>query len=155
MISDQWGRHDKTDPVDHSRRFGQLRRRLNAAGVSGLLVTHLPDVRYLSGFTGSNAALVVARLFTDGRYRTQAAEEVKAAKVEILSAPAAVAAVQWLSAQPGVEHAAFDPAWTTVAELARWKDGLASKLRRSFLAALEEPLVETLRLVKYEDELAI
>ena len=132
---------------------------MNAAGVAGLLVTHLPDVRYLSGFTGSNAALAVtrraARLFTDGRYRTQAAEEVKAAKVEIVSAAAAVAAVQWLSAQPGVEHAAFDPAWTTVAELARWKGGLASKLRRGFLAALEEPLVETLRLVKDEDELAI
>src|SRR5579863_4687656 len=138
---------DTTEPVDHSRRFGQLRRRLNAAGVPGLLITHLPDVRYLSGFTGSNAALAVtrraARLFTDGRYRTQAAEEVKAAKVEIVSAAAAVAALQWLSAQPGVERAAFDPAWTTVAELARWKGGLASKLRRGFLVALEEPLVET------------
>jgi Xaa-Pro aminopeptidase len=42
-----------------------------SAGLDGLLVTHLPDVRYLSGFTGSNAALVLtagrAVLFTDGR----------------------------------------------------------------------------------------
>ena len=29
------------------------------AGVDALLVTHLPDVRWLCGFTGSNAALVV------------------------------------------------------------------------------------------------
>jgi Xaa-Pro aminopeptidase len=152
-------RRDKTDPVDHSRRFGQLRRRLNTAGVSGLLVTHLPDVRYLTGFTGSSAALAVtwraARLFTDGRYRTQAAGEVKAARVDIVSGAPALAAVQWLSAQPGVENAGFDPAQTTVAELARWKGGLASKLRRKFLIALGDPLVETLRMVKDEDELAI
>src|SRR5579859_6028051 len=132
---------------------------MNTAGVSGLLVTHLPDVRYLSGFTGSSAALAitlrVARLFTDGRYRSQAAEEVKAAKVEIVSGAPGLAAAQWLSAQPGVENAGFDPVQTTVAELARWKAGLASKLRRRFLVPLDGPLVETLRLVKDEDELAI
>lgn len=46
----------------------------------GVLVTTLVNVRYLSGFTGSNAALLVpvegdAVLFTDGRYRDQAATE--------------------------------------------------------------------------------
>ena len=150
---------DTTDPVDHSRRFGQLRRRLNSAGVSGLLVTHLPDMRYLCGFTGSSAALVVtrraARLFTDGRYRTQAAEEVEAANVEITTSAPAVAAVQWLSAQPGARNAGFDPARTTVAELARWKAGLASGLRRKFLVPLEEPMVEALRMVKDKDELTL
>jgi Xaa-Pro aminopeptidase len=132
---------------------------MNSAEVSSLLVTHLPDVRYLSGFTGSSAALGVtrraARLFTDGRYRTQAAEEVKGAKVEIVTGAPAVAAAQWLSAQAGVHNAGFDPAWTTVAELLRWKAGLASKLRRKFLVPLEEPVVEALRMVKDEDELQL
>ena len=145
--------------MDHARRFGRLRRNLNSAGVSGLLVTHLSDIRYLCGFTGSSAALAVtrraARLFTDGRYRSQAAEEVKGAKVEIVSGAAALAATQWLSAQPGTDRAGFDPARTTVAELARWKAGLPSGLRRKFLVPLQEPLVETLRLVKDEDELVI
>src|ERR1700693_3955642 len=103
--------------MDHPHRIGQLRRRLTGAELSGLLVTHLPDIRYLSGFTGSSAALAVTRravrLFTDGRYKTQAAEEVQVAKVEIVSSSPAVAAVQWLSAQPGMENAGFDPAWTT------------------------------------------
>jgi Xaa-Pro aminopeptidase len=124
-----------------------------------LLVTLLPDIRYLSGFTGSSAALAVtrraARLFTDGRYRAQAAEEVKTAKVEIVAGAPALSAVQWLSAQPGVENAGFDPAWTTVAEIARLKAGLASKLRRSFLVPLQASLVETQRLVKDEDELSV
>ena len=99
--------------MDHARRIGLLRRRITKAGLSGLLVTHLPDVRYLSGFTGSSAALAVtrrsARLFTDGRYRAQAAAEVKSAQVEIVTGPPAVAAVQWLAAQPGVESPASIP----------------------------------------------
>lgn len=139
--------------------MGALRRKLTRAGLSGLLVTHLPDIRYLCGFTGSSAALAVtrrtARLFTDGRYKTQAAEEVSAAQVEIVSGGPAAAAVQWLAAQSGAEFAAFDPACTTVAELQRLKAALPARLRRTFLSPLAAPLVEPLRLIKDEDEIAI
>lgn len=145
--------------MDHARRIGQLRRRMRKAGLSALLVTHLTDIRYLSGFTGSSAALAVtrrsARLFTDGRYKAQAAEEVSSAQVEIVSGPPAIAAVQWLAAQPGVELAGLDPAHTTVAELTQFRAGLPSKLRRSFLTPLPAPLVEPLRLIKDEDELKL
>ena len=47
-----------------------------------MLVSDLVNVRYLSGFTGSNAALLIRAddetpvLATDGRYRTQAAQQV-------------------------------------------------------------------------------
>jgi Xaa-Pro aminopeptidase len=145
--------------VDHFRRIGQLRRRLTKAGLPGLLVTHLSDLRYLCGFTGSNGALAIsrraARLFTDGRYTGQAAEEVAAAEVEIVSGSPAISAVQWLAAQPGVEFAGFDPACTTVADLARWRAALPSRLRRSFLSVIPAPLVEPLRMVKDEDELSL
>jgi Xaa-Pro aminopeptidase len=132
---------------------------LTKAGLHGLLVTHLPDVRYLTGFTGSSAALAVtrraARLFTDGRYTEQAAAEVQAAQVQIVSSSAAVSAVEWLVAQPGVEFAGFDPTWTSVAELGRWRAALPARLRRAFLSVLAAPLVEPLRQVKDEDELAL
>jgi Xaa-Pro aminopeptidase len=145
--------------VEHLRRIGALRRRITRAGFPGLIVTHPPDIRYISGFTGSSAALGVTRrqalLFTDGRYTAQANQEVEAAQVQIVSGPPAVAAVQWLAAQAGVEMAGFDPARTTVAELARWKAGLPSHLRRSFLSATPAPFVEILRMVKDEDELAV
>lgn len=138
--------------------MGALRRKLTRAGLPGLLVTHLPDLRYLCGFTGSSAALAVtrrtARMFTDGRYRTQAAEEVKAARVEIVTSSPASAAVQWLAAQPGVEMAGFDPIRTTVADLANWKAVLPYRLRRSFLSALPAAFVEPLRRVKDDEELA-
>jgi Xaa-Pro aminopeptidase len=153
--------------VDHLRRIGALRRKLTRTGLPGLLVTHLPDVRYLCGFTGSNATLAItrraARMFTDGRYTTQAAAEVQTPRVdvEIATGPATTAAVQWLAAQTGltaqagIESAAFDPGHTTVAELSRLKDGLPARLRKRFLVPLPAPLVEPLRLIKDEDELAI
>jgi Xaa-Pro aminopeptidase len=54
-----------------------------------MLVTDLINVRYLSGFTGSNGALLVfaddreAVLATDGRYRTQAAQQAPGLEVVI------------------------------------------------------------------------
>ncbi len=64
-------------------RRAALRALLPAAGVEALLLTDLVDIRYLTGFTGSNAALLVhadgdaaSRFCTDGRYRSQAAEQV-------------------------------------------------------------------------------
>jgi Xaa-Pro aminopeptidase len=146
-------------PMDHARRLGQLRRRLTKTGLSGLLVSHLTDIRYLVGFTGSSAALGItkrtARLFTDGRYTAQAAHQVKGAQVEIVSGAPAVSAIQWLAAQPASTTAGFEPTHTTVAELTRLRSELPSKLRRTFLTPLAAPLVETLRLIKDEDELAI
>jgi Xaa-Pro aminopeptidase len=49
--------------------------------VDAMLVTHLVNVRYLTGFTGSNAAVLILRdgsavFATDGRYVTQAETEV-------------------------------------------------------------------------------
>jgi len=64
--------------VTHSQRRARLAARLDAAGLDAMLVSDLVNVRYLSGFTGSNAALLVFAsdtgpvLVTDSRYRTQA-----------------------------------------------------------------------------------
>jgi len=133
---------------------------MSKSGLPGLLVTHLPDIRYLTGFSGSSAVLALGRrtaaLFTDGRYRTQAAEEVTApqVKVEIGSTPPAIAATQWLAAQRDTALAAFDPDTVTVAGLARIKAALPAGLRRSFLCPLPASLVEPLRRLKDVDELA-
>jgi len=55
------------------------------------LCVRLSNIRYLTGFTGSNAALVVspagAVLFTDGRYTEQARSEVSGAEVEVTADP--------------------------------------------------------------------
>jgi len=75
--------------------------------------------------------------------------------VQIVTGGPAVAAVEWLAAQPGAEAAGFDPGWTSVADLIRLKAALPSSLRRSFLTPVPAPLVEPLRLVKDKEELAL
>ena len=67
--------------MDHGLRRIRLAERLGELGVDAFVVTRLPNVRYLTGFTGSNAQVLVASqgrsvLFTDGRYEEQSRREV-------------------------------------------------------------------------------
>jgi Xaa-Pro aminopeptidase len=68
------------EPLHVAGRLERLRAGIEAARVDALLVTELPNVRYLTGFSGSAGVLLVtgrtALLVTDGRYRTQAAEQL-------------------------------------------------------------------------------
>jgi Xaa-Pro aminopeptidase len=125
--------------------------------IAALLLTHLPDVRWLCGFTGSNAALAVtagkAVLFTDGRYTAQAGEETRGARVKIAKKPALRECCAWLEERGS--QAWFDPEHTTVADLALMRSGLSAKRRRGFFAALPKPLVSALRMVKDDGELAL
>ncbi|HEY9475537.1 MAG TPA: aminopeptidase P family protein [Mycobacteriales bacterium] len=62
-------------------RRDRLRALLREQGVEAALVTRLVNVRYLTGFTGSNGALLVTAegtdtFCTDGRYSIQSADEV-------------------------------------------------------------------------------
>ena len=73
-------------PMDVAGRLPRLRERLGEAGCDALLVTNLANVRYLTGFTGSAALLLVLPdelvLATDGRYQFQSAEQLAAAGVD-------------------------------------------------------------------------
>ena len=59
-------------PLDVAPRLGRLRDRMRTSELDALLVTKLANVRYLTGFTGSAATLLVtgdgALFVTDGRY---------------------------------------------------------------------------------------
>ncbi len=77
---------DALAPMDTGARAGRLREQLAAAGCEALLVTKLVNIRYLTGFTGSAALLVVLPdelvFVSDGRYGEQAATQLPAAGVE-------------------------------------------------------------------------
>jgi Xaa-Pro aminopeptidase len=72
--------------MDVAGRVPRLRARFASLEIDALLVTNLRNVRYLSGFTGSAGLLLVRHdvvvLVTDGRYREQAGEQLRAAGVE-------------------------------------------------------------------------
>lgn len=100
---------------DHAARRAALRDLLVENGVDALLVTDLVNIRYLTGFTGSNAALLVyawdtpeARtvICTDGRYITQVGQQVPDLRAEIARASArriVELAGEWQTGRVGFE----------------------------------------------------
>lgn len=147
-------------PGGHARRRDALRDLLREAGLDALLVTDLINVRYLTGFTGSNAALLVDAaddadrgedrtvLATDGRYTTQVATQTPdlPVLVERACAPALLAGRDGTSGTSST--VGFDSAHVTVDGHADLLGALPSgELRRA------PGLVETLRAVKDEGEI--
>jgi Xaa-Pro aminopeptidase len=84
--------------MDVVGRVERLRAQLDGAGCGALLVTNLTNIRYLTGFTGSAALLLVRpdelHFVTDGRYQFQAAEQLGAAGVGATFAVGGLAAQQ-------------------------------------------------------------
>ncbi len=123
-------------------------------GVDALLITHPADVRWLSGFTGSSGAVVLswgkgsarARLFTDGRYATQAKSEAPGAAVTITMKPPSVAACEWLGSS-GAVTCGFDEMQTSVATFEAMRRSLPAPSRRQFFRGTG-PLLSRLREVK-------
>jgi Xaa-Pro aminopeptidase len=78
-------------------RLDRLRDVFDEHEIDALVVTTLANVRYLTGFSGSAGVLAVTRdsalLTTDGRYRTQSAEQIDragaAGQVDITIGPVA------------------------------------------------------------------
>ena len=118
-----------------------------------LLVTHLPNIRYLAGFTGSAGVLAVSEqdsvFFTDGRYTEQAQAEIRGAKIVIRKGKSAMAATaDWLRARRSLRRIGIEAAHLTVSE----SDGLAGSLGKAHKFINAPPLVEQMRMVKSAEE---
>jgi Xaa-Pro aminopeptidase len=143
--------------MDVAGRVERLRAALDAAGCDALLVTHLTNIRYLTGFTGSAAVLLVEpaalTFVTDGRYEEQAAGELGVAAVDAEIVVGRTAAIQ----QELVSTRASDVARLGLeAEHVSWADQrryAAEWFPASELVA-SSGLVEALRIVKDDGEVA-
>jgi Xaa-Pro aminopeptidase len=118
-----------------------------------LLVTDLINVRWLTGFTGSNAAAVVGRegsrrFVTDFRYLTQSAEEVDPAWEREIAVDLLAGVVKGLPAS-GDLRMAFDDAHMSVKDHGR----LAGMVRGGVELVPAGGAIEALRAVKDVDEL--
>jgi Xaa-Pro aminopeptidase len=141
-------------PLEVSERIGRLRERLEGEHLSGLLVTALANVRYLSGFSGSAAMLLVTEsrtaLFTDGRYKDQSAEQLAAAGVE----------ADLVVGKMETQLKSLDRATKSLARVGLESDAVTWKLARRLSDELEvevaptSGLVEALRVVKDAGEVA-
>lgn len=142
--------------MDHPGRVRRLQEQLSQARLDYLLITHLPNIRYLCGFTGSAGALLVndqgAMFFTDGRYASQARQEVKAAKIMIARKAPLLAAGEWLGKgrrARGSHVLGIEGENLTVGAQQRLKDALPSGIRLRQAPAL----VDRARMVKDANEI--
>jgi Xaa-Pro aminopeptidase len=144
--------------MDYVRRQSALQQLVVQNRLSGILVSHLPNIRYLCGFTGSAGvlAMVAGRgrpslaFFTDGRYTEQAAAEVSGARVVIAKQGALPEAVGWLARHCGQKASlAFEADQTSVAAHAALR-----RLGKGMRWNPTRQLVERLRMVKEADEVA-
>ncbi|MFF0544283.1 M24 family metallopeptidase [Nocardia thailandica] len=143
---------------DYAARRGNLRSLLVENGLDALLVTDLVNVRYLTGFTGSNAVLLVhawdtrasedrSVIGTDGRYSAQVAAQVPDLRAEIARATAP--RILGLAGEWQLGRVGFESHVVTVAEHTAF-----GELRTGLQLVPTPGLVEQLRMVKdaYEIE---
>ncbi len=145
--------------MDYIGRLERLEAALGAGRLDALLVTHMPNVRYLCGFTGSSGALALVRsgkglqaaFFTDGRYTEQAREQVHRAKVVIAKGAAVTEALKWIGRHRAARRIGFEGLHMPVAV----KEAIGSGLRPGSgrLVSTRE-MVERLRMVKEAGEVA-
>jgi Xaa-Pro aminopeptidase len=139
--------------MDFRARQRKLRERLSESRIDALLISHLPNVRYLCGFSGSTGLLLVEEdrsvFFTDFRYDTQAHDEVKATKIVIGQKSALELFAEFLSRSRKHWSVGIEAEYFTVANRKRLQKSLPSRVRLKDIASR----VEELRLVKDEQEI--
>jgi Xaa-Pro aminopeptidase len=139
-------------PMDVAARLDRVRERFD--GIDALLVTRLVNVRYLTGFTGSAAMLLVRRdgatFVTDGRYQEQSAGQLRAS--------GAVADIV-IGLSQAAQRDALAAAATGVARLGLEAEGVTWAQQRAFTEWFPdaelvptEGLVDGLRMVKEPGE---
>ncbi|HEU0316988.1 MAG TPA: Xaa-Pro peptidase family protein, partial [Solirubrobacteraceae bacterium] len=129
-----------------AERAGRLAELAAAEGLDGLIVTGAANLRYTTGYTGSNGLALVAgggdlRFLTDFRYEEQASRQVPPAFVREIATGELLEA---LAAELPAGRIGFDDTATTVREHARLRELASAEVELVPAGGL----VERLRLVK-------
>ena len=136
------------------RRVAALVDGLTAAHLDGLLLTGLANIRYLTGFSGASALLVVSQrdvvLITDFRYQTQVVDEVgDLARIVIEPSSLWTGLWQQLAQMSGLQVLGFETAHILHRDFQRLNEAGSRWQWRPTV-----DLVETLRERKDESEIA-
>jgi Xaa-Pro aminopeptidase len=135
--------------MDYSGRQERLQHELRRLKLDAILITHLPNVRYLTGFTGSAATLLIGSrpiFVTDGRYAGQAREQVAHPRVVVSKVGSLMGAARAVAARKP-SRLGIEADHMTVAT----RSLLARELRGSKLIATSG-VVEGLRMLKEPEE---
>ena len=140
--------------MNYELRLKTLRRTLPKLKTDALVISHLTNVRYLCGYTGTAGMLVVtgsdAWFITDFRYQAQAAQQIGPYYDIIIADRGLWPEAASLLKKAGTKTIAFEAEHTSVASL---QD--IEKLVKPATALPTTKVVEELRLYKDADEIAV
>ncbi|MCY4233620.1 MAG: Xaa-Pro peptidase family protein [Bacteroidetes bacterium] len=112
---------------EFQRQQNWIQETLRSENASALLITYLPHIQWLCGFTGSNGVLIVQRdemhLITDRRYEIQASLEVSDAQIHI-STHNLITFVQSQNLIKKSDLLLFQPEYITFDAIEQWKANL-------------------------------
>lgn len=131
-----------------SRRRSSLQKKIPCWGADGILFTDICNIRYLSGFTGSEGLLMAgrdeARLLVDGRYTAQARAEV--CGIPVCEFADKLESIEQATAEMGLQKIGFEPLHMNVSDY----DRLIRRLKNVKLI----PLGEELRMLRARKDAA-
>jgi len=154
-----------------SRRLDAVRRSLAGASIERLLITHLPNIQYLTGFAGTAGALVLSSdgctLIVDARYVTAARDLIAGFGDAALSLQPVARSydetIRDVIAANGAAPVGFEAAYLTVARFNALSALLSAspsaesirKAERNGPLVPTERVVERVRMVKDDGEISI
>ncbi len=147
--------HNHSEDFRFPHRLAGLRRLLTENDLEGIIVSYLENARYLSGFTGSNALVLVtpndALFLTDGRYAVQSEREAHGFERLVLPPGSNLAEVAGEQIKRlGVKRIAFEEAHLSVKAFA----ALQKAMPEGAELIGKSDLVETIRQIKDKTEIA-
>lgn len=137
---------------DNLTKVSEIREELKKRNLDALLITNPYNRRYLTGFTGSAGVVLItpedALFLTDFRYVEQAEQEAKDYTI-IEHEPQLVNELKNQVKRLGINRLGFEAEHVTMAEYNEFKERLECELSPT------TGIVETLRMIKTDEEIAI
>lgn len=144
----------KHDAALTMKNIERLREAMSQSEQPALVVSSIPAIYWLTGFTGSFGLAVVTRdsgvFLTDSRYTLQAGEQCQDLPVDSFRSPQKVEGfLAEHVARLGIRKLAFDRNHVTVGTLEKWSEALSDVE----LVPIEDP-IDDLRTIKSAAEIA-
>lgn len=134
-----------------SGRIDKLKSILTELNLDAFYVTHIPNIRYISGFSGSSAYLIITKekdyFFTDFRYKEQSKVQVKGFEMFVDFAPSIK--ISEVIKSSGYKNIGFESSHLTVSQLDTLKQSFPGV---NFIPVHER--IERLTMVKSDEELS-
>ncbi|MCC7158474.1 MAG: aminopeptidase P family protein [Ignavibacteria bacterium] len=132
-------------------RIESIRKIIDELNLDAVYITHIPNIRYITGFSGSSAYVIITRnkniFITDFRYKEQSHAQVK--DFEIIVKAASAEEVKKVFESEGLKNIGFESSHITVHQL----DDLKVSSKDVVFTPLGER-IERLTMIKTSDEIA-